>query len=79
MAVRIAPRCWVKAAWELPYIYISICLENNNPRGGRGEVLAELVQGGFGGPARGTHTPPHAPLPIRTKRRDLKTIFSQSG
>ena len=51
MAARIAARRWVKAAWELPYIYISICLENNNPRGGRGEALAEPMQGGFLGGA----------------------------
>lgn len=69
MAVRIAPRCRVKAAWELPYIYISICLENNNPRGGRGEALAELVQGGFGGAGMG------GPPQIRANPQDLKEIF----
>lgn len=49
MAARIAPCCRVKAARELPYIYISICSENNNPWGGGGEVLAGWVRGGFGG------------------------------
>lgn len=73
MAVRIAPRCWVKAAWELPYIYISICLENNNPQGGRGEVLAGLVQGGFGGPAW------RRPPPTRTKPWDPGEVFLQSS
>jgi len=73
MAARIAARRWVKAAWELPYIYISICLENNNPRGGRGEALAEPKQGGFlGGPAWGDP-------PFRMKPCDPMEGFLRSG
>lgn len=50
MAARIAPCCRVKAARELPYIYISICSENNNPRGGGGKCWRSGYEVVLGGP-----------------------------